>query len=71
MKNENIRTVGLVARDLKISRDRVHQKRRAGHFPSAIQLDDGTWLIDAKDYELEQNRVRNTGRPRTKKETEK
>lgn len=71
MKNENIRTVGLVARDLKISRDRVHQKLRKGHFPSAIQLGDGTWLIDSKDYELEQNRVRNTGRPRTNKGAKK
>lgn len=68
MKKEDLMTVGMVARELGISRERVHHKRRAGHFPSAFQLEDGTWLIDRKD--LAQNRQPNpVGRP--KKEAKK
>lgn len=66
MKNENIRTVGMVAGELGVSRVRVHQKIAAGDFPSAYQLTDGTWLIDAND--LSANRNPKPGRPKTKKE---
>lgn len=63
MKKEDLMTVGMVARELSLSRERVHNKRRAGHFPSAFQLEDGTWLIERKD--LAQNRQPNpAGRPK-------
>ncbi len=64
MRKEDLMSVGMVAGELGISRGRVHQKIAAGDFPSAFQLEDGTWLIDRKD--LEKNRQRNPGRPRTK-----
>lgn len=64
MKNESIRTVGMVAGELGVSRVRVHQLLADGRFPSAFQLDGGQWLIDHKD--LATNRVRNPGRPKTK-----
>lgn len=63
MKKKDLMTVGMVARELNLSRERVHNKRRAGHFPSAFQLEDGTWLIGRKD--LAQNRQpKPAGRPK-------
>jgi excisionase family DNA binding protein len=62
---QNLLTVGTVARELGVSRVRVHQLLADGRFPSAFQLDGGQWLIDQKD--LATNRVRNPGRPKTKK----
>jgi hypothetical protein len=67
VKKEDLYTVGMVAGELGISRQRVHYKIANGDFPSAFQLADGTWLIEKKD--LERNRVRNPGRP--KKEAKK
>lgn len=64
MKKEDLMSVGMVAGELGISRVRIHQKIAQGDFPSAFQLENGTWLIDRKD--LAQNRVRNPGRPKTK-----
>jgi hypothetical protein len=67
LKKEDLCTVGMVAGELGISRQRVHYKIANGDFPSAFQLADGTWLIEKKD--LETNRARKSGRP--KKETKK
>lgn len=63
---QNLLTVGTVARELGVTRVRVHQLIAGGRFPSAFQLDGGQWLIDHKDLAV--NRVRNPGRPKTKKE---
>jgi len=57
-------TVGMVAGELGISRQRVHYKIERGDFPSAFQLADGTWLIEKKD--LESATARNPGRPTRK-----
>ncbi len=62
MKRDDLMTVGMVAGELGISRDRVHQLIRAQRFPSAFQLASGQWLIEAKDVEA--TRVRANGRPR-------
>lgn len=56
-------TVGSVAKELGVSRYRIHQLIADGRFPSAFQLESGQWLIDNKD--LAANRVRNPGRPKT------
>ena len=55
-------TVGSAARELGVSRYRIHQLIRAERFPYAQQLDSGQWLIERAD--LEANRVRKPGRPR-------
>lgn len=66
MKKEDLMSVGMVAQALGKTRDGIHKKIQAGHFPSAFQLADGTWLIDKKDLAQAE---RNPGRPRTKKES--
>jgi hypothetical protein len=60
--------VGTVAARLEISRYRVHQLIHDERFPSAFQLEDGTWLIDAKDLQRDDVRIRIAGRPKKQKE---
>ena len=63
MRKEDLMSVGMVAQALGKTRDGIHKKIQAGHFPSAFQLEDGTWLIDRKDLA---QAARNPGRKKAK-----